>query len=197
MRFKFFKYNSSTDEDLLVSISNGNSDAFNELYSRYKDRLLYYFYRMLFQDKELAKDFLQEIFVKIINKPHLFDPKMKFSTWIFSIANNMCKNEYRRQDIRKNTINYENPDFINNEECAITDHEPVMKLIFNQLESFDESHKSAFLLKYREGFSIEEISEILELPVGTIKSRLFYTRKKLQENIKNQHPEIIDQYNLY
>jgi RNA polymerase sigma-70 factor (ECF subfamily) len=151
---------------------------------------------MLFQDKELAKDFLQEIFIKVINKPQLFDPKMNFSTWIFSVANNMCKNEYRRQDIRKNTINVENPDILNSEDFLNTDHEPIIKLIFSQLNNFDDTHKSAFLLKYREGFSVDEISKILELPAGTIKSRLFYTRKKLQENIKNQHPEIIDEYNL-
>lgn len=197
MSFSFLKHNKDTDEELLISIGNGNNDAFNELYSRYKDRLLYYFYRMLFQDKELAKDFLQEIFIKIINKTHLFDPKMKFSAWIFSIANNMCKNEYRRQNIRKNTINHENPDFLDDEQALDTNHEPVLKLIFNQLETFDEIHKSAFLLKYREGFSIEEISEILNLPIGTVKSRLFYTRKKIQDNIKNQHPELIEQYNLY
>lgn len=197
MSFNFFRHKTSSDEELLIAISNGNSDSFNELYSRYKDRLLYYFYRMLSQDKEMAKDFLQEIFIKVINKPQLFDPKMKFSTWIFSIANNMCKNEYRRKDIRKNTINYENPDILNSEDYANTDHEPIIKLIFNQLNNFDDTHKSAFLLKYREGFSVEEISMILELPTGTIKSRLFYTRKKLQENIKNQHPEIIDEYNLY
>lgn len=197
MSIKFYNHTTSSDEELLISVSNGNSDSFNELYSRYKDRLLYYFYRMLSQDKELAKDFLQEIFIKMINKPHLFDPKMKFSTWIFSIANNMCKNEYRRQNIRKDTINHENPDVFNNEECLNTDCEPIIQLIFNQLENFNESHKSAFLLKYREGFTVEEISKILELPIGTIKSRLFYIRKKLQENIKNQYPEIIDQYNLY
>lgn len=197
MAFRYFKHNTVCDEELLISISNGSNDAFNELYSRYKDRLLYFFYRMLFQDKELAKDFLQEIFIKIIYKPYLFDPKMRFSTWVFSIANNMCKNEYRRQDVRKNTVNHENPDIFNDEEKVLPNHEPIIQLIFDQLENFNESHKSAFLLKYREGFTVEEISEILELPIGTIKSRLFYIRKKLQDNIKKEHPEIIDQYNLY
>jgi len=197
LSFNFFRYNLLTDEELIVSIGNGNNDAFNEIYSRYKDRLLYYFFRMLSQDKEIAKDFIQEIFIKIIKNAHVFNHNMKFSTWIFSIANNMCKNEYRRQDIRKNTFHCENLDQLNNEESIITNHEPIINLIFNQLENFDECHKSAFLLKYREGFSIDEISEILELPVGTIKSRLFYTRKKIQENIKKQYPEIIDQFNLY
>ena len=151
---------------------------------------------MLSQDKEIAKDFTQEIFIKIINKPHLYNPKMKFSTWIFSVANNMCKNEYRRKDVRRNIIACDNPDSFNNEELNDESHEPVIKLIFQHLEDFDESQKSAFLLKYREGFSINEISKILELPTGTIKSRLFYTRKKLQEDIKNNHPELIEQFNL-
>lgn len=196
MGLNFFGHKQLTDEDLLIAISNGDNDAFNDLYLRYKDRLLYFFYRMLSQDKEIAKDFTQEIFIKIINKPHLYNPKMKFSTWIFSVANNMCKNEYRRQDVRKNTIACDNPDSFNNEDLNVENHEPVIKLIFKYLEDFDESQKSSFLLKYREGFSIDEISEILELPVGTIKSRLFYTRKKLQENIKNNHPELIEQFNL-
>ncbi|MBI9052700.1 MAG: RNA polymerase sigma factor [Bacteroidales bacterium] len=196
MSLNFFRHKNFTEEELLIAISNGDNDAFNELYLRYKDRLLYYFCRMLSQDKEIAKDFTQEIFIKIINKPHLFNPKMSFSTWVFSVANNMCKNEYRRLEVRKNTIQCDNPDSFNNEELNNENHEPTVKLIFTQLEQFDESHKSAFLLKYREGFSIEEISEILELPVGTVKSRLFYTRKKLQENIKNNHPEIVEQFNL-
>lgn len=196
MSFNFLRHKHLSDEELLVSIINGNNDAFNELYSRYKNRLLYYFYRMLSQEKEIAKDFTQEIFIKIINKPHLYNPKMKFSTWIFSVANNMCKNEYRRLDVRKNIISCDNPDAFNTEELKNENHEPAIQLIFKQLEQFNESHKSAFLLKYREGFSIEEISEILELPVGTIKSRLYYTRKKLQENIKTNHPELIEQFNL-
>jgi len=197
LSFSFFGHKRVTDQELLTSISNGDNDAFNKLYSRYKNRLLYFFYRMLSQNKELAKDFTQEIFIKIINKPHLYNPKMKFSTWIFSIANNMCKNEYRRQNIRKNTIACDNPDSFNNEELDDKNHEPVIKLIFKYLEEFEESQKSSFLLKYREGFSIEEISEILEIPIGTVKSRLFYTRKKIQENIKDKYPEIIDEYNLY
>lgn len=196
MSFKLFRHKNQSDEELLISISNGNNDAFNDLYARYKDRLLYYFYRMLFQDKEIAKDFTQEIFIKIINKPHFYNPKMKFSTWIFSVANNMCKNEYRRLEVRKNTILCDNPDLFDSEELKTENHEPAVDLIFNQLEKFDESHKSAFLLKYREGFNIDEISKILELPVGTIKSRLYYTRKKLQENIKNNHPELVEQFNL-
>jgi RNA polymerase sigma-70 factor (ECF subfamily) len=64
--------------------------------------------------------------------------------------------------------------------------------VFKELESFDESHKTAFLMKYREGFNIDEISEVLELPKGTVKSRLFYTRKKLQEILSEKFAETIE-----
>src|SRR6266568_4196340 len=85
-----------TDEILIVRMINGDCKAFNTLYARYKDRLLYYFYRMLGNSNEKAQDFLQDIFMKLIDKAETFDSSRKFSTWIFSIAHNMCKNEYRR-----------------------------------------------------------------------------------------------------
>lgn len=82
--------NELTDERLMQLITTGDNDAFNILYNRYKNRLLYYFFRMLWNSQELAQDFLQEIFYKIIEKPHLFNPKQNFKKWIFSVANNMC-----------------------------------------------------------------------------------------------------------
>ncbi|NJO92773.1 MAG: RNA polymerase sigma factor [Chloroflexia bacterium] len=178
---KKIKVTQKTDEQLISYISNGCSDSFNELYRRYHKRLLYYFYRMLWNDKDLAQDFLQEIFYKIIDKPHLINPERKFSTWIFSVAYNMCKNEYRSKEVRKIIVFSENPDNFSEHKNEKTNHEQLVSEVFKELESFDESHKTAFLMKYREGFNIDEISEILELPKGTVKSRLFYTRKKLQE----------------
>ena len=78
-KFKPLNYQQLADEKLIVAITNGDSSAFNELYKRYNERLLYYFYRMLWNDKEMAQDFLQDLFIKIIDKPHLFDVERKFS----------------------------------------------------------------------------------------------------------------------
>ena len=189
---KRIKLSEKKDEQLLLAISNGNSNAFNELYRRYHKRLLYYFYRMLGNSKELAQDFMQDVFYKIIDKPHLFNPQKKFSTWIFSVAHNMCKNEYRNKEVRKVIVVSENPDTFTEIRDEAGNHESIVAAIFEELETFDENHKTAFLLKYREGFSIEEISEILELPKGTIKSRLFYTRKKLQEILSYRFAETLE-----
>jgi RNA polymerase sigma-70 factor (ECF subfamily) len=113
----------------------------------------------------------------------LFDAKKGFKTWIFSCANNMCKNEYRNRQVRSVVHNEENPDKYLDDIQPIENQDKLMDTIFRELNTFDESHKTAFLLKYREGFTIEEISEIMELPEGTVKSRLFYTRKKLQQQV--------------
>lgn len=182
-----------TDEQLVTAICKGNLYAFNELYQRYCNRLLYYFYRMLGNSNEKARDFLQDIFMKLIDKAQTFDSSRKFSTWIFSIAHNMCKNEYRKLGIRNNltlesvhdTLIFEDePDF----ECQNQDLEEFMKDLFTELNSFDEIHKSVFLLHYREGFSLKDIGQTLEISEGTVKSRLFYTRKRLAAKLIKYSP---------
>jgi len=185
-KFKPTNYQKLSDEKLAATIMNGDSAAFNELYDRYNARILYYFYRMLGNDKELAQDFLQDLFFKIIDKPQLFDVERKFSTWIFSIAHNMCKNEYRSRQVRNiMEKGFDADSFLDNEETA--DYSSLqIEDIFSCLNEFDEIHRTAFLLKYREGLSINEISAILCLPTGTIKSRLFYTRKKIQEKLQHR-----------
>lgn len=186
IKFKSPNYQQLTDEKLIVAINNGDSAAFNELYKRYNERMLYYFYRMLWNDRELAQDFLQDLFFKIIDKPHLFDVKRKFSTWIFSIAHNMCKNEYRNRAVRHIVEKGADTDSIPYEEETINYSSLQIEDVFSCLNEFDEMQRTAFLLKYREGLSIDEISSILELPVGTIKSRLFYTRKKIQKMLQHK-----------
>lgn len=185
MIFRVLKtnYKSITDEDLLQAIQHGECQAFDELYLRYNERLYYYFYRMLGYEHSIAQDFMHDLFLKIIQKPMLFDAKKSFKTWIFSCANNMCKNEYRNKQVRSVVHNEENPDKYLDDIQSIENQDKLMDTIFKELNKFDESHKTAFLLKYREGFTIEEISEIMELPEGTVKSRLFYTRKKLQQQV--------------
>ena len=83
------------------AVQSGEPRAFEVLYDRYSERLLNYFYRMLGNHRENAHDMLQDLFLKIINKPHLFNPEKRFLTWIYTVAANMCKNEYRRRDIRR------------------------------------------------------------------------------------------------
>ena len=89
-----------SDERLMELIVRGDERAFGALYDRYHSRLLNYFHRMLWHDRERAQDFLQELFTKVARNPASYDPARPFCTWLFSVANNMCKNEYRKEEVR-------------------------------------------------------------------------------------------------
>lgn len=172
------KVNSYSDEMLMKLIMSGHQQAFNELYRRYHQRLYYYFFRMLGNSNEQANDFLQELFLKIIENPARFNPAFSFKTWIFSVAYNQCKNEYRRQEIRKEAspaldtlVDPVLPDEISKED--------LVNQIFCKLDELGPEHRSVFIMYYRESFQIKEIAETLGLAAGTVKSRLFYARKYL------------------
>lgn len=185
-----------SDEELMACISDGDSACLKELYNRYSKKLLYYFYRMLGGDEAKAQDFLQDVFLRIIEKPDQFDSKMKFSTWIYTIASNLCKNEYRRLKVRETTHNEPNLD---HHEYAQTDdvlqkinQEEFEKAIQCELKNMDPEQSSTFLLRYQECLSIQEISEILRCSPGTVKSRLFYITKKLGDRLKEYDPNSIE-----
>lgn len=180
-----------TDSELMQQIVSGDHAAFSELYNRYKDRMYYYFYRMLNNSTENANDFVQELFMKIIAKPDSYNPAYAFHTWLYSVANNLCKNEYRRRGIRLEFQQYEaskpDIDFLNE---TIIEPQQMIEKIFQTLDQLGEEHRSAFLLRYREEFSIREVADILGLPEGTVKSRLFNARKILAEKLNYLKDEI-------
>lgn len=197
--FPFRKnYHSESDEALLTFIAKGQERAFNVLYERYASRMHYYFYRMLYQDTEKANDFTQDFFVKVIEHAKRFDANRKCSTWMYSIANNMCKNEYRRVErYNKNNAMYTR-DFVETIEMPCGESrflpERIDRELFSQhldqaINELELIHRECFVLRYREELSIREISQILNCPEGTIKSRLYYSLKKLSVKLKIFHPD--------
>src|SRR4051812_34295599 len=93
------KFSLLLDEELMFHLDKGETSAFDELYKRYSHRLLVYFTRMLNFDRELAKDALQDLFLKIAESPEMFDRNLSFRVWVFSMASNSCKNFYRHKAI--------------------------------------------------------------------------------------------------
>ncbi len=185
------RYKKFDDEKLMEYIQRGDACAFDELYNRYSKRLLFYFFRELGGDEEKAQDFLQEIFLKIVEKPDLFCTEKKFSTWIFAVAYNMCKNEYRRLGVRSAVDSTANMDGTSQDIDSDyhqlernVDQKTFESALIAELEKFDDGHRSAFLLRFQEDLSIKEIGEILGCSEGTVKSRLFYTTQKLATKLK-------------
>jgi len=199
MRFLEQKYRSFSDEKLMALITQGEAagaKAFHALYDRYSRRLLHYFFRMLGGDEEKAQDFLQDIFLKVVERPEHFDRGARFTTWIFSVAHNMCKNEYRRLEVRKIIDRDVEVDAIvraddTNDPHAVRDimQAEFVDSVLRELKSFDEAKRSTFLLRYQQGFSIKEISETLGCAEGTTKSRLFYVTKLLADKLREFNPK--------
>ena len=136
-------------------------------------------------------------FLKIVEKPHLFDTQKRFSTWVFTVANNMCKNEYRRLQVRQDGSIYVGDFNVTENDIVLPkieqqiDSKHFKKMVVEELANMSEVKRSVFLLRYQEQFSVKEISEILHCSEGTVKSRLFYTTKTLAEKLQAYNPSTL------
>lgn len=184
-----------SDERLMELIVRGDERAFGALYDRYQRKLITYFSRMLWNDRERAQDFLQELFTKIARKPDSYDPSRPFSTWLYSVANNMCKNEYRREGTRKAAVPHlkAETDHVNAIHGDGVDRERFRDRLDQELDKLDPDQKATFVMRYHEDMAIKEIAGAFGISEGTVKSRLFYTLKKLAERLNEFDPRILQQ----
>jgi RNA polymerase sigma-70 factor, ECF subfamily len=177
------------DENLMAQVKDKDTAAFEELYNRYSKVILHYLYKMLGGSEAQAQDFLHDIFLKIIEKPYLFDQSKKFKTWIFQIAHNKCKNEYRKKDIRNQAkVKFELKEMYSQTSISPDtkmDFKSMNEIINQELSKYEEKHYSTFVLRYQHELSIKEIAEISDCPEGTVKSRLFYVTQKLVDKMKD------------
>jgi RNA polymerase sigma-70 factor (ECF subfamily) len=175
-------YLNETDEELASLVAGGSEAAFNELYSRYGQKMFSYFFRMLWKDKERAEDLTQEVFMKIVNHAYRFETDRSFSTWLYSIANNICKNEYRKAAVR---LKYK-PVMATATESGTeknTDLQKFKKALSETISKLSEEKKALFVLRFQDQLSVPDISQVLKIPEGTIKSRIFYLLKELKEDL--------------
>tara|TARA_R110002096_G_scaffold279708_1_gene473940 strand:- start:140 stop:730 length:591 start_codon:yes stop_codon:yes gene_type:complete len=177
-----------SDEELMLLYIKGDRKAFEQIYQRYGNYLVNFFNRKLWQDKEKAEDFTQELFGKIIDRPKMFDTTKKFKTWLFTIAANMCKNEYKRVEIRKNT-SYDVPDGFEGRSVddladVNFDKQSFSESLKMELNKLKEKHREVFMLRHFEGLSLKEIADVLDINEGTVKSRLHNVTKTLASKLE-------------
>lgn len=176
-------YQTFSDEQLMRLIaSNGCEASFGELYDRYSERMHRYFYRLLGNDAHRADDFTQELFMKVVEKTALFDPERRFSTWLYTVAGNMVKNEYRR--LSRQSAPPLMDDYVGEDFSEDFDYKVFEQHLHHALGELDETQRQCFVLRYQEELSMKEIAEILDCPEGTVKSRMFYTLKKLGNKLR-------------
>ena len=182
-----FKY---SDEKLILRFQEGDINAYNELVKRYKDRLLNFVLRY-FNNVEQAEDVVQDTLIKLYTHASYYKNVAKFSTWIFTIAKNNALTELRKNK-RKKTDSLWTEDGqiidINSKEESL-DSKVQNEIAIDQLNKFldeiPENFRMAVVLRDFQELSYEEISKILEIPIGTIKSRINRGRIQLAEKMKH------------
>lgn len=190
--------NELTDEELILEFQrNGTIGAYEILVQRYKNPLINYVFRFL-GDYEACVDIVQETMIKVYRYKDSYSSIAKFSTWIYTIAGNLARTEYQRRKRRKIfSINsygdekdetYEIPDESFDPE-RITDSGIKEKIIQDALEKISKAYREVVILRDIQDLSYEEISEITNLPVGTVKSRINRGRAQLQKLLKDIYKE--------
>lgn len=178
-------YKRKSDEELMQMLLQKEQSAFEELYDRYSKPMLNFFFRNLHFDKAKAEDLLHDLFIKLIEKPQLFDTEKKFSSWLYALATNMLKNEFKKQQRISEHVEFQT---IVSKNISENPEQSMDKSEFDQclemeLTKLDSEQKILFSLRFQEEKSIKEIAEIMEIPEGTVKSRLFYLVKKLSQQL--------------
>jgi RNA polymerase sigma-70 factor (ECF subfamily) len=184
-------YSIKSDEELMSLLTKGGQSAFDELYSRYSKPLLNFFYRMLNNDREKAEDMLHDLFLKIIEKPERFDQTRTFSTWFYTLAGNMVKNEYRSREVQNEYEIQSRNQYVETieDQTGNIDKQLFNKRLQAEIDNLDPNAKTLFNLRFVEEMSVKQIAEIMESPEGTVKSRLFYITRQLAKKLTKYKPE--------
>ena len=181
--------------DLLVRFQDGDPAAFQAIVGEYQGRLVQFFYRLCW-DRDRAEDFAQELFMKLVRSAHRYQPQGKLSTFIFRVATNLWIDHYRvlrprprlySLDQPVHGMNKANPaslpdDIAGPVERAIDSEEK--RRLRQGLESLTEPHRLVFELAVYQQLAYADIAQVLNIPVGTVKSRMHNAVKALREILK-------------
>jgi len=173
----------SSDKELMERFLRGEVEGFNLLVKNYKVRLFSLLYRLV-GNREEAEDILQETFLRVYRQKESYDFNYSFSTWIYTIALNLCRNLYKRKKkIRflgmDSLVNHPDPNSENH-----GNRNRLSLILERAISSLPFKYRTVFLLRDVDQLSYEEVASTLSLPLGTVKSRVNRARRILQKKLK-------------
>lgn len=184
----------AADGAIISRCKNQDAEAFGLLVDRYQARV-FGFVRRMVRSVEDAEDIAQEVFIRAFQNIDRFDGRASLTTWLFKIASNLCIDRVRRKERRPDTVSlvgsedgesaveYDAPDETWNPEMrATTSH--MEQAVEHAIAKMSDKLRSVLLLHDLEELSYDEISQVVGIPVGTVKSRLFLARTALQNSLK-------------
>jgi RNA polymerase sigma-70 factor (ECF subfamily) len=184
-------------ETRLAKLSRGGDRrAFSELVDLYKDKIYHLGYRMLNQRQE-AEDVVQETFLRVYTNLERYDENQKFSTWIYRIATNLCIDRLRKRkpsfSLDAELSDGEGTDW--HAMLASDEASPESEIILSEtqqnirdaIQTLPTKYKSVVVLRYLHDMSLQEISDILEMPVTTVKTRVHRGREFLRKKLEPEY----------
>lgn len=191
MRLSVFSksISSLSDTQLMNRVSaRGDDRAFDELYNRHSRRLMGFLFRQLGGDGERAADLMQDAFLRVWSKRERYKPDGGFLTWLFSIAYNLLKNEYRHSDYSdayRRHIQLTHDESQDENISTLLDNKAFDDALQKELRGIDPQSRMLFSLRYEEDMPIGQIAMIMDIPEGTVKSRLHTLIQKLKEKLNS------------
>lgn len=185
----------ASDQQIVAWANAGREEAFREIVRRYERPIFSLLYRMV-RDRALAEDLAQETFIKVLNGIRSYRPEYKFSSWIFKVANNAAIDHLRRRAIDTLSLDgspdAKTPDEMQSTALQLGDQHresPLQELesrelggqIDRAIARLRPEYRACILLRHVEGYAYEEIAQILDLPLGTVKTYIHRARNELRE----------------
>lgn len=175
------------DETIIYNAQKGDTEAFGEIYKAYYRRV-YFIAFQYFQNEETAKDIVQDVFIKVYTKIKDLNDPVAFPTWIQRVTYRTCMN-FNRRKLNVTTLGKEMTvedfsDFKAIDVSDVMENERIKNIIMDSLESMKIPLKSVGLLRFFEGLKVNEIADILNIPKGTVNSRMNKIRKILKEDLQ-------------
>ena len=181
-----------SDYELIDVAISGDEDAFGIIMRRYENSLYGLIYKMV-RNHEETQDLVQEAFIKSYNALESFNKQYSFSTWLFKIASNNCIDHLRKRRLQTTSIDVP----IQTDEGSISQELPdnsyspekdslrneMFESIDSIIEELPKKYKQVIILRHKEDKSYEEIAQSLDIPIGTVKARIFRARELLKKSI--------------
>ncbi|MBT3785483.1 sigma-70 family RNA polymerase sigma factor [bacterium] len=199
------KVESKSEQDdykIIQQVLRGRKEAYSELVERYKKQVFNVAYRMT-NDAEVAMDISQEAFVKIYKNLEQYNPQYKFSSWLLKSVNNLCVDFFRTRSDQtasldsivdsgaERLLSTSNAVPSSAEEFEKNETRLELRLLLKEaISQLPLDYKSVVVLRHLQNLSYKEISQILNLPMGTIKARIFRARKMLKTHLERRISEV-------
>jgi RNA polymerase sigma-70 factor (ECF subfamily) len=179
-----------SDEALMSAVMSGKSTALAMLVERYHSLLLGYIYRLVGGDRPLAEDIVQETFLHILQKSG-YQAGRPFKPWLYAIATNLVRDHFKSAAVRRVVSQDSNEELAQYEYATAGNPEVTLSNleqgyeIAAALSRLGEEYRVALVLRFYHGLSLQEIADVLHIPLGTVKSRLSVGTHRLRDLLKS------------